>query len=279
MLYNCHGVPPVESRAMLRMFQIDAFASRPFTGNPAAVVPLKSWLPDATMKAIAMESNLAETAFFVRTPDGEADFHLRWFTPSVEVDLCGHATLASAHALMAHLGWESTRVSFLSRSGVLGVERMNDLYTLDFPRHRFDRVDVPAALIDALGAEPEEFHVGPYAMSVFADQAGVRALRPDIRKLDAIEPGYHIVTAPGDDHDFVSRFFAPRAGIDEDPVTGSAHCMLAPYWAGRLGKRTLGARQISARGGDLICTYDGGERVGISGRAVTILEGAYALDL
>jgi PhzF family phenazine biosynthesis protein len=269
----------MEGSTMLRMFQIDAFASRPFTGNPAAVVALRSWLPDATMQAIAMENNLAETAFFVRTPDAEADFHLRWFTPAVEVDLCGHATLASAHALMAHLGWEGTRVSFSTRSGVVSVERMDDLYTLDFPRHRFDRAEIPAGLADTLGAEPAEYFEGAYNMAVFEQESDVRALTPDFRALSRIGSGFMIVTASGDEADFVSRFFAPGAGIDEDPATGSSHCTLAPYWAERLGKQALAARQISRRGGDFICTYDGGGRVGISGRAVTVLEGAYTLDL
>lgn len=271
--------PPVNNPIMpLRLFQVDAFASRPFTGNPAAVVPLRTWLPDATLQAIAMENNLSETAFLV--PHDEADFHLRWFTPALEVNLCGHATLATTHVLMDHCGWEADTVTYHCRSGKLSVERTGDIYTLDFPAYALEAIDAPAGLAEALGAAPTEVHRGTHLFAVFERESDVRALRPDFKALGAMQPGYIIATAPGDDHDFVSRFFAPGAGIDEDPVTGSAHCTSAPYWAQRLNKTTLAARQISQRGGDLICTHSPGSgRVGIAGRAITILEGTYTLDL
>lgn len=263
----------------LRLIQIDAFATRPFTGNPAAVVPLNEWLPDATLQAIAMENNLSETAYFVPTPDGETDFHLRWFTPRVEVELCGHATLATAHALMAHLGWERDDVAFDSRSGTLRVERFEDMYTLDFPAHVGERVDAPAGFADAMGATPLEYYKAPHSLAVFESEVQVRALNPDFRALREIAPGYFIATAPGSNVDFVSRFFAPGAGIDEDPVTGSAHCTSTPYWVKRLGKPRLEARQLSERTGDLICEHDGGDRVRISGRARTFLVGSINLDV
>ena len=258
----------------LRLFHIDNFTSRRFSGNPAAIVPLESWLPAETMQAIAAENNLAETAFFV--PAGpeqrNADFHLRWFTPQVEVDLCGHATLASAHVLWEHLKSPLQTIRFESRSGILSVGRAGGRIVLDFPASRARPREVPSALSEALGARPTELRVARDWMAIFASEDEVRALQPDINAIARLDAFAVIATAPGRDCDFVSRFFAPRAGIPEDPVTGSAHCMLIPYWSARLEKPELFARQVSARGGELFCR-DNGDRVAIGGCAVTYLDG------
>jgi PhzF family phenazine biosynthesis protein len=260
------------SELELPIYQVDAFADRLFAGNPAAVVPLRTWLPDATMQAIAAENNLAETAFFV--PDG-SDFALRWFTPAIEVPLCGHATLASAHVVMAILDKGRSAVRFGSKSGPLTVTRQGDLYTLDFPTR--DIVDDVAAdfdaVADALGARPLWVRRSAYRyLALFETAAQIAALSPDFRKLKATPKGCCMVTAPGEDCDFVSRYFAPIGGIDEDPVTGSAHSTLIPYWAARLGKKKLLARQISARGGTLHCE-DRGDRVTFAGTAKLYLTG------
>ncbi len=252
------------------IFQVDAFASRPFTGNPAAVCPLESWLPDETLQSIALENNLSETAFFVRTGDR---FALRWFTPEVEVDLCGHATLASAYVLFRELGLESDRVCFDTRSGELVVTQSDDLLSLDFPSRPPSAGDVHPRLIDALGAQPLTILSARDYLVVYATEADVRALQPDMQQLAAVDRFAVIVTAPGDSVDFVSRFFAPSKGVPEDPVTGSAHCTLIPYWSKRLGKTTLKARQVSRRGGELECE-DRGDRVRISGRAVKYMQGS-----
>ena len=244
-------------------YQVDAFARRLFTGNPAAVCPLEMWLDDATLQNIAMENNLAETAFFVREGEG---FHLRWFTPEVEMDLCGHATVASAFVLMNLLEPDLREVTFQSRSGPLGVARDGDLYALDFPSRPPQRIQAPADLIEALGAEPDEVWQSRDVMAVLADEQHVRALAPDMTKLAALDAHAVIVTARGRDVDFVSRFFAPKVGVPEDPVTGSAHCNLIPYWAGVLGKTTLVAHQVSRRGGELFCELRG-DRVRMAGEA------------
>ena len=254
----------------LPIFQVDAFADRPFAGNPAAVVPLERWPDDATLQAIAAENNLAETAFFA--PEG-GSFRLRWFTPAVEVDLCGHATLATAWVLWNRLGATEPRLAFATRSGTLTVTRDGERLALDFPTWPAVPVAAPARLAAALGATPAETLKAADLLCVFASAADVAALKPDFRALAAIDTRGVICTAPGEgEADFVSRFFAPRAGIDEDPVTGSAHCTLIPYWARRLGKATLVARQISKRGGTLWCE-DRGDRVVIAGRAASYLEG------
>jgi PhzF family phenazine biosynthesis protein len=256
----------------LPIYQVDAFTDRVFGGNPAAIVPLSHWLDDAVLQAIAAENNLAETAFFI--PDG-SDYALRWFTPTVEVELCGHATLASAHVVFERLEPGRTEVRFGTRqAGPLTVTRHGDLLTLDFPSRPPERLPIPDGLAEALGAQPVAFHAhGAFGLAVFEDTAEIRALRPDFRRLGAIPHGAIIATAPGyDDVDFVSRMFAPRLGIDEDPVTGAAHCLLTPYWAARLGKSTLSARQISQRGGALILE-DRGPRVGIAGQARLYLTG------
>jgi PhzF family phenazine biosynthesis protein len=259
----------------LKMYQVDAFTPEPFRGNPAAVCPLERWLPDGTMQNIALENNLSETAFFVR--EGGA-FALRWFTPTVEVDLCGHATLASAFVLFHVLNEPGERVEFRTRSGSLSVARRGDLLELDFPAKPPRACDPPPGLIDALGAEPADVLVaiggaghGNY-LAVYDSERAVRGLAPDFAVLRRLE-GYGVIaTAPGDSVDFVSRYFAAAYGVDEDPVTGSSHCTLTPYWAGRLGKSDLSAQQVSKRGGDLRCRL-AGDRVHIAGHAVLYLWG------
>lgn len=257
---------------ILPLYQVDAFAERAFEGNPAAVCPLDRWLPDATMQAIAAENNLAETAFFVPSQEAGTDFDLRWFTPTVEVDLCGHATLASAYVICEHLGQADHGVRFSSKSGPLGVTREGERYVLDFPARQPRPVADPAPFAAALGVEPSQVLQDGMALAIFDDQAAVAALAPDMAKVAALDSFGAIASAPGERHDFVSRYFAPQAGIPEDPVTGSAHCVLAPYWAERLGKAEMTARQISRRGGDLQCRMKG-QRVKIAGRCVLYLEG------
>jgi PhzF family phenazine biosynthesis protein len=254
----------------LPIYQIDAFAPRVFGGNPAAIVPLDSWLPDNVMQAIAAENNLAETAFFVA--EGE-NYGLRWFTPTVEVDLCGHATLASAHLIFSKLSPGREEVHFMTRSGKLSVTRQGDLLALDFPARPPEPCPTPPGLEDALGKAPAAVLAARDYFFVYERESDVRDLKPDMSKVAALDRFAVIVTAPGTDCDFVSRFFAPAQGIPEDPVTGSAHCTLVPYWAKRLGKSKLTARQISVRGGELFCE-DRGARVIIAGKAVLYLEGA-----
>jgi PhzF family phenazine biosynthesis protein len=259
----------------LPIYQVDAFASEVFRGNPAAVCPLETWLSDATMQAIAAENNLAETAFFVET--GPAQYHLRWFTPEVEVDLCGHATLASAAVLFEKRGQTAPAVTFETRSGPLLVTREPDGYTLDLPARRARPLPPDRQVAVALGGEPAELWLARDCMAVYTTEADVRGLAPDMAKLKALGVFGFIATAPADQThspgvDFVSRFFAPGAGVAEDPVTGSAHCTLVPYWADRLAKTTLEARQVSRRGGALRCVIEG-DRVRMTGHAVCYLEG------
>ncbi len=258
------------------IYQVDAFTSTLFQGNPAAVCPLKDWLPEETMQAVARENNLSETAFFCRhgALDG-ADFHLRWFTPETEVQLCGHATLASAYVLFESMGHASEAVRFSTEhAGVLTAQRAeNAMIRVDLPARGRERIDVPPELVAALGRSPHELYRSGYnLMAVFENKRDVHELAPSadrLRKLDAFGV---IVTAPGASHDFISRYFAPKAGVTEDPVTGSAHCSLAPYWADRLGKHELTAHQVSKRGGELLCTL-GGDRVGLTGGAVLYMQG------
>ena len=254
----------------LPLYQVDAFTDRRFSGNPAAVVPLRAWLDDELLAAIALENNLSETAFFVPEGDG---FRLRWFTPACEVKLCGHATLATAFVLMTLIEPERSEVAFETRSGRLTVTKLGDLFVLDFPRRDATPLPAPAGLEQALGAPFREVHATDEATLVLlADEATVANLRPDLRFIEVQTGRALMVTAPGDEEDFVSRFFAPGEGIDEDPVTGSAHCTLAPFWASRLGKCELRARQVSARGGELECVV-GDDRVLLKGRAVLTLKG------
>jgi PhzF family phenazine biosynthesis protein len=254
----------------LPIYQIDAFTSRVFAGNPAAVCPLDAWLPDATMQSIAAENNLSETAYFVRENGG---YRIRWFTPGVEADLCGHATLASGYLLLARLTPEADTVEFASRSGPLRVTRRGKLLALDFPARPPEVAAIPEALARGLGAAPTAFLLaGRRGFAVYDTAAQVRALAPDMAALAVHAPDGIAVTAPDSEYDFVSRFFAPSKGIPEDPVTGSTHTSLIPYWAARLGKTALRAAQLSARGGELQCRLDG-DRVEIAGEAVLYMEG------
>jgi len=255
----------------LPIYQVDAFTDKLFGGNPAAICPLETWLPDATMQAVAAENNLSETAFFVR--EG-GDYALRWFTPSVEVDLCGHATLASAHIVFQFLEPQRESVRFRTlKAGALTVSRHGGMLTMDFPARPAAPCEAPAGLFAALGGMPREVLRARDHLIVYDSAAEIAALKPDLAALVAVDCWAAIVTAPGDDGvDFVSRFFAPAKGVPEDPVTGSAHTTLVPYWAKRLGKTSLKACQLSRRGGVLYCALHG-ERVDIGGHAVTYLRG------
>lgn len=257
------------------IYQADAFTSQLFGGNPAAICPLTEWLPDDVMQKIAVENNLAETAFFVKTEKG---YLLRWFTPEYEIDLCGHATLASAHILFTELGYTEDTIHFETmKAGVLSVQRNGDKYAMDFPSRPPIPIETPNGLIEALGgAKPIAILRSRDFFVVYNSEEEVRDLSPDFFALSKMDTIGVVVTAPGVDVDFVSRFFAPGAGIPEDPVTGSAHCNLIPYWAKKLGKSKLHAYQISARKGELWCELKG-DRVLMSGKAVTYLRGAINL--
>lgn len=260
----------------IRFVQVDAFADAPFTGNPAAVMPLDAWLDDTVLQAMAAENNLAETAFTVPLPAGSgADYELRWFTPTVEVVLCGHATLASGHVLMMD---GSDVVRFRTRrAGDLAVHRATQGYRLELPAWTTTPAPLPA-VVAAVGAEPVEtrWRDGGYALLVYADEAAIRAIEPDFRVLAKQGDVLTICTAPGVETDVVSRVFAPGAGIDEDPVTGSAHCLLTPYWAARLDRHSFTAYQASARGGHIGCTL-AGDRTLLSGGCRTVIEGQFFL--
>ena len=251
-------------------YEVLAFTDRLFAGNPAGVCILNEWLPDQLLQKIAAENNLAETAFFIERGNV---YDIRWMTPTVEMDLCGHATLASAHVLFQHLGRAGDSVSFHSHSGgELRVERSGDRLVLDFPSRPAEACEAPAKLAEGLGARPREVFKGRDYLAVFERQADVAALSPIFEVVAELEANGVVVTAPGDDCDFVSRYFAPRVGVPEDPVTGSVHCALIPYWSKRLGEKQLHARQLSARGCELFCE-DRGARVGIGGSAVTYVAG------
>ncbi len=264
----------------LPFYQVDAFTSAAFGGNPAAVMPLTSWLPDATLQAIAAENNLAETAFFVpqRNDKGDGDYHLRWFTPTPEIDLCGHATLASGEVVLNHLEKNRDQVAFHTRSGVLTVARDGQRLAMDFPT--YGNVPAPAAEIPAvakaIGAEVKALHRDWAYVAELADEDTVRNLKPDIDAIRAL-PLDVLVTARGAKADFVSRVFVPKYGIPEDPVTGKAHCLLTPYWSAKFGGRTtFFARQVSQRGGELWLTLAGG-RLKMSGHAVLTITGQFHL--
>jgi PhzF family phenazine biosynthesis protein len=259
--------------AELRLWQVDAFAADRFRGNPAAVVPLDAWLPDATLQAIAAENNLAETAFLIGSG---RQWQLRWFTPAIEVVLCGHATLASGYIVDRHLSpGGSGEIAFDTQSGRLTVVPEGERYRLSLPAYKPKAVNDPAilaAVTEALGVKPQALVQDRMMLALLADQAAVEGLRPDMRRVAQLPSDGIIVTGPGGDADFVSRYFVPQAGIDEDPVTGSAHCLLAPFWAERLGKRDFFARQVSKRGGELWLKLEG-ERVQMAGKVQPYLEG------
>ena len=258
--------------------QIDAFADRPFTGNPAGVMPLSAWLDDDVLQAIAQENNLSETAFIIPDASGAADYELRWHTPAAEVALCGHATLASGHYVLGRDAHRA-RVTFRTRkSGVLTVARAGAGYELDLPAWVAKPKPLPAIAV-ALGiASPVAtlWHESGYALIIVDSEADVRALRPDMHALLALGPIVAIVSAPGTDVDFVSRVFTPHFDIPEDPVTGSAHAVMVPYWAERLGRTSLKAYQASARGGHVGCQLSG-DRVVLSGQCTTVIEGVFTL--
>jgi len=256
----------------LPVFHVDAFTAKPFAGNPAAVCPLFKWLDDEVLRAVAAENNLSETAYLV--PRGD-HYELRWFTPRCEVKLCGHATLASALVVLQILEPKRDSVRFETRmSGALTVSRDGDLFAMDFPAlSPWTCTDPPSALIEGLGAIPATvMQIEDNYFAVYEREEDVRRIRPDFRLLEKLHPAGVAITAPGKDSDFVSRYFAPSYGIPEDPVTGSTHCSLAPYWARRLGKSSLHARQVSERGGELWCEVKG-ERVILRGNAVLTLRG------
>lgn len=256
----------------LEIFQVDAFSNKTFGGNPAAVVPLEAWLADKTMLQIAAENNLAETAFFVK--EGE-HYHIRWFTPEVEVNLCGHATLASAHVIFNERKLEDAFIPFHSnRSGQLGVEKHDEKLVLDFPSYPLEEIEHSDELAKAVGILPVKVFEsqGNMVFLRVENEEEVRALKPDFHALLQLPYDEVIVTAPGETCDFASRMFAPRIGIPEDPVTGAIHCSLIPYWAKELGKDTLFARQVSKRGGELFCEL-AGDRVKIGGNATLYMKG------
>jgi len=253
----------------LSIYQIDAFAGNVFEGNPAAICPLDKWLPDEMLQSIAQENNLSETAYFINEGDG---YQVRWFTPTVEVDLCGHATLACAYVIFEILGLENEVIRFYSKSGELRVTRKGELIELDFPKATISKCEIPPEITHAFGKEPTEVWVSEDYIAVYDNEEDIVSLSPDFNILRKLKCRGVIATSRGKKTDFVSRFFAPRCGINEDPVTGSAHCELMPYWAGVLGKNKLSAAQLSKRGGKLQCELSG-ERVFIAGRAVKYLEG------
>lgn len=258
----------------IQLFQVDAFSDRLFGGNPAAVCPLDSWLDDHTMQHIAAENNLSETAFVVPEKNG---YRLRWFTPTTEVELCGHATLATSHVLFQHLNVQQEHIVFHTRSGQLIVTREEDLYAMDFPATPPKAVETPPKLVDALGKEPERVLKSRDYMAVYEHEDEIARIKPKFSCLATLDSHLVIVTARGNVADFVSRCFAPAVGVNEDPVTGSAHTTLVPYWAERLGKDSLYAEQISKRRGELYCQHLG-NRIKIKGRAITYMTGVIELD-
>ena len=258
----------------LTIYQVDAFAEEVFQGNPAAVIPLEEWLPYDTMQKLAMENNLSETAFFCHSEQG---YKIRWFTPLAEVALCGHATLASAHVLFHHLGFPENEIQFESRSGLLLVKRDSEKIVLNFPASKVESKFMPPSLKTAFGVHPQEAFVGrDDMMLIFKKEEDILNLAPDFSKIIESNVRGIICTARSEKYDFVSRFFAPAVGVNEDPVTGSAHTMLIPYWAKQLKKSELTAKQVSKRSGILYCK-DLGDRVEIGGKAVTYLVGQIEL--
>ena len=257
------------AKMKLKLYQVDAFAERVFEGNPAAVVPLDAWPDDQLLQAIAQENNLSETAFFVAGDDG---YELRWFTPRAEVNLCGHATLASAYVVFEHLGHDRDEVRFHTKSGLLTVKKSALGMEMNFPAVASETITAPEELLEGLGAIPVEVRAAPDYLAVFESEKDVAGLVPDFAALSRLDRRGVIATAPGRDFDFVSRCFYPKLGVNEDPVTGSAHCKTAPYWSDRLGRNELVARQLSARGGTVRCRLVE-DRVILAGSAVGYLQG------
>lgn len=253
----------------IKLYQIDAFAKKSFEGNPAAICPLQEWLDDEKLLSIAEENNLSETAFFVPTNDG---FHIRWFTPTTEVDLCGHATLAAAFVIFNELGYKNNSIAFDSRSGILNVVKENDLFIMDFPEQSPVVCELPEEIKRAFDTQPVECLKSQDYIVVFNDENEILSANPKLELLANIELRGVIITAKSKNYDFVSRCFAPKYGINEDPVTGSAHTQLTPYWANKLNKNKLHAKQVSKRGGELFCELLG-QRVNIAGYAVKYLQG------
>ncbi len=253
----------------IKIFQVDAFATKVFSGNPAAVCPLEEWISDELMQKIAAENNLSETAFFVQK---ENSTEIRWFTPTTEVDLCGHATLAAGHVLFSHQGFSRDTILFTSKSGELRVNRQGELITLDFPAAEYQEYEASEKLIKALGKKPQETYKAAKLLALFEREEDIINIQPDFKLLKEIDTQGVIITSRGEIVDFVSRFFAPAMGINEDPVTGSAHTLLIPFWARKYNKNSLTALQLSERKGELICK-NLGERVLISGKAITYLSG------
>ncbi|MBC2580951.1 PhzF family phenazine biosynthesis protein [Clostridium sp. DJ247] len=256
------------------IYQIDAFTNEQFKGNPAAVCPLERWIDDDLMQKIAKENNLSETAFFTKKDD---IYELRWFTPEEEIDLCGHATLATAYVIFKYLEKDLSKVIFNTQSGILEVSKKGSLITMIFPSREGKSCEIPKELVMGLGKEPKELYRSRDYMAVFEKEEDIKNLKLDIEELKKLDVFGIIVTAKGKEVDFVSRYFAPKSGINEDPVTGSAHCTLVPYWKKTLKKNEFVAYQLSDRGGKLYCT-DLGERVEISGEAVLYLEGYINLN-
>lgn len=265
-----------ESMMEIPYYQVNAFTKSLFGGNPAGVCPLDTWLSDQDLQAIAAENNLSETAYFVRRDD---DYELRWFTPKLEVDLCGHATLASAFVIFNYFNGTTASVQFKTKSGLLKVTRQGDLIVMDFPARQGHRRSVPEGLLKGLRVAPKEvLHSSRDYLAVYDSEETIQSIKPDMELLERLDRLGIIVTAPGLNCDFVSRFFAPRAGVPEDPVTGSAHCTLVPYWSEKLGKQKLHAIQLSERKGELFCESFG-DRVSIAGHAVMYLRGTISLSV
>ena len=259
----------------LSLYQIDAFASKPFEGNPAAVCPLDEWLPDHLMQSIAQENNLSETAFFIPTDKG---FHIRWFTPTSEVDLCGHATLASAYVLFNILGYKNDKVEFNSKSGILTVTKNNEWLVLNFPAQPPVLCDTPKEILKAFDIAPIECLKSEDYIVVFEREIDVESAQPDLEQLKKLDLRGVIITAKSSRYDFIARFFAPKYGVPEDPVTGSAYTQLAPYWASKIGSKRFHVKQVSSRGGELSCEIVD-DRVLISGKAVSYLEGKIKIEI
>jgi PhzF family phenazine biosynthesis protein len=253
----------------LSIYQIDAFAENAFEGNPAAICPLSDWLPDAVMQSIAEENNLSETAFFVQSEHG---FHIRWFTPTAEVDLCGHATLASAYVIFTFLEYEEEEIKFESKSGLLKVANKDGLLVMDFPSQPVSKCETPENIVQAFNLTPVECLKAEDYIVVFSSEEEVRSAQPNHEVLKDLDLRGVAITAKSDNYDFVARFFAPKYGINEDPVTGSAYTQLAPYWSKVLGTSKLHAKQLSSRGGELFCEL-ADNRVSIAGKAVKYLTG------